>query len=83
MRNQYEQVLIRIIQDAIAMGAFGPVSAKMVVFGFLTMFDRAHQWLSPDGAMTSREVPGNPSDLAIPTLVKRHTSCVPFSGHSS
>jgi AcrR family transcriptional regulator len=70
-RKHYEQVLMRILEDGIALGEFRPVDVKMAVFGLLGMLNWTHQWFSPGGRFSSREVASMLVDLALQGLVQR------------
>jgi AcrR family transcriptional regulator len=65
VRKHYEQVLMQIVQDGIDSGDFRTVNVKMAVFGFLGMVNWTHQWFSPDGAFSSREISSMLADLAL------------------
>jgi AcrR family transcriptional regulator len=71
VRKHYEQVLVQIIKDGIAIGDFRPTNVKMAAFGLLGMVNWTHQWFSPEGPFTSREIAATLSDLALYGLVQR------------
>lgn len=64
MRKYYEQVLMQILEDGIA-GDFRSVDAKGAMFGILGMLNWAHQWLDPEGPLSSKQIAAIPSDLAL------------------
>jgi len=70
VRKHYEQVLMQIVQDGILCGDFRPVDAKMAVFGLLGMLNWTHQWFSPLGELSAKEVASMLADLALHGLVK-------------
>ncbi len=65
VRKHYECVLKQILEDGIASGDFRPVDVKMAVFGLLGMLNWTHQWFTPDGELTAREIAGLLVDLAL------------------
>jgi AcrR family transcriptional regulator len=71
VRKHYEQVLMQIIKDGITIGDFRPTNVKMAAFGLLGMVNWTHQWFSPEGPFTSREIAATLSDLALYGLVQR------------
>ena len=71
VRKHYEQVLMQIIKDGIAIGDFRPTNVKMAAFGLLGMVNWTHQWFSPEGSFTSQEIAATLSDLALHGLVQR------------
>jgi AcrR family transcriptional regulator len=73
VRKHYEQVLMQIVHDGIAVGDFRPTNVKMAVFGLLGMVNWTHQWFSPEGLFTSQEIAATLSDLALHGLVKPET----------
>jgi AcrR family transcriptional regulator len=70
VRKHYEQVLATILEDGIASGDFRPVNTRMAVLGLLGMLNWTHQWFSPDGQFSSREIATMLVDLALHGLVK-------------
>lgn len=70
-RKRYEQVLVRILEDGIASGDFRPMNAKMAMLGLLGMLNWTHQWFSPDGELSPREIATYLVDLALQGLVAR------------
>jgi AcrR family transcriptional regulator len=69
VRKHYEQVLMQILDDGIASGEFRPVNVRLVVYGLLGMLNWTHQWFSPDGDFTAREIAIILTDLALNGLV--------------
>jgi len=69
VRKHYEQVLMQILSDGIAAGEFRPVNVRMVVYGLLGMLNWTHQWFSPTGQYTAREIAVVLTDLALNGLV--------------
>ncbi len=68
-RKHYERVLMQILEDGVAGGEFRPINIKMAMFGLLGMLNWTHQWFSPDGEFTSREIAVTLADLALGGLV--------------
>ncbi|HSR28926.1 MAG TPA: TetR/AcrR family transcriptional regulator [Anaerolineae bacterium] len=73
VRKHYEQVLMQIVQDGIALGDFCTVDVKMAIFGLLGMLNWTHEWFSPDGQFSSQEIAVMLTDLALYGLMKRET----------
>lgn len=73
VRKHYEQVLMQIVQDGIALGDFRTVNVKMAVFGLLGMLNWTHEWFSPEGQFSSQEIAVMLTDLALYGLMKRET----------
>jgi AcrR family transcriptional regulator len=69
VREHYERVLMRILQDGIVAGDFRPVNVKMTVYGLLGMLNWTHQWFSPDGEFSAQEIAVLLADLALNGLV--------------
>jgi len=65
VRKHYERVLMQILEDGIAAGDFRTVDVKMAAFGILGMLNWTHQWFSPDGLFSSRQVAATLCDLAL------------------
>nr|HID13423.1 TetR/AcrR family transcriptional regulator [Anaerolineae bacterium] len=70
-RKHYERVLRQILEDGIASGDFRPVNVKMAVLGVLGMLNWTHQWFSPDGELSPREIAAILADLALYGVVAR------------
>lgn len=70
VRKHYERVLMQILEDGITAGSFRPVNVKMAVFGLLGMLNWTHQWFSPEGQFSAREIAATLADLALHGLVK-------------
>ncbi len=68
VRKHYERVLMRILEDGVVAGEFRPINIRMVMFGLLGMLNWTHQWFSPDGEFTSREIAVTLADLALDGL---------------
>jgi len=72
-RKHYERVLMQILEEGIANGDFRPVDVKMTVLGFLGMLNWTHQWFSPGGPLSPREIAAILVDLALHGVVKQET----------
>jgi AcrR family transcriptional regulator len=70
VRKHYESVLMRILEDGIASGDFRPVNVKMAVFGLLGMLNWTHQWFSPEGELSAKEIAALLVDLALHGLLE-------------
>ena len=79
-RKHYEQVLMQILEDGIASGDFRPVNVKMAVLGVLGMLNWTHQWFSPDGELSPREIAAILADLALYGVAARHATHDPQPG---
>ena len=71
VRRHYEQVLCRIVEDGIERGELRPVDDRLAVYGLLGMLNWTHQWFSPRGELSSREIAAILVDLALYGLVTR------------
>jgi AcrR family transcriptional regulator len=71
VRKHYEQGLMKILEDGIALGDFRPLNVKMAVFGLLGMLNWTHQWFSPDGPFSAQEIATMLADLALHGLETR------------
>ncbi len=69
VRKHYESVLAQILEDGIATGDFRPVNVKMTVFGLLGMLNWTHQWFSPEGEFSAKEIAALLVDLALHGLL--------------
>jgi AcrR family transcriptional regulator len=69
VRKHYERVLMQILEDGIARGDFRPVNVKMTVYGLLGMLNWTHQWFSPEGEYSSKEIAALLADLALNGLL--------------
>jgi AcrR family transcriptional regulator len=64
-RDQYEQVLTRVITQGIASGTFVSDNAKITSLSILGMLNWAHQWLDPNGPLPPREIGRQMARLAL------------------
>jgi AcrR family transcriptional regulator len=71
VRRHYEQVLCRIVEDGIERGELRPVDVRLAVFGLLGMLNWTHQWYSPRGELSSRQIAAILVDMALFGLVTR------------
>jgi AcrR family transcriptional regulator len=69
VRKHYESILAQILEDGIASGDFRPVNVKMTVFGLLGMLNWTHQWFSPGGEFSAKEIAALLVDLALHGLL--------------
>jgi AcrR family transcriptional regulator len=71
VRRHYEQVLCRIVEDGIERGELRRTDVRLAVYGLLGMLNWTHQWFSPRGELSSREIAAILVDLALYGLVAR------------
>lgn len=69
VRKHYERTLTQIVEEGIAAGDLRPVNVEMAVSGLLGMVNWTHEWFSPEGQFSSREIAETLADLALHGLV--------------
>jgi TetR/AcrR family transcriptional regulator, cholesterol catabolism regulator len=71
LRDQYEGLIKKIIEDGIRAGDFDHVDSKLAVYAIVAVGTHVSNWYRPDGRLSLEDIARFHSDFLITSLVNR------------